>query len=485
MRKRFEQQLSIGQLLIEDTPIKARNKHALDELLRAIKEIYCNKEYNEKLFLLLEKHINSERKKTGRTGMSLWCIFVLGQVRLCKGYSYADIHNFANNHGMMRQLMGIEYEFGYDRIEFEYQNIYDNVSLITDELLIEINKLVLEFGQKKVFKKKENTALHLKTDSFVVESNVHFPTDYNLLWDCGRKCLSVISKFVKKYKDIGEWRKRQNWKKELKGYMRELGKSSSSGGKNKENRLKKATRNYLKKANLLSLKLKGSIDNLPIKDSIDKVNLASLEYFIVLLDKHIDLVDRRLLQGEKIAHSEKMFSVFETYTEWVKKGKKRPNVELGKKLSITTDQYNLIVDYELMNEKQDRDVVRDLGQRVLEKYKVSSWSFDKGYWLKENKCFLQEAGVSKVIMPKLGKRTKEEDEEERSPSFRRLKNKHSAIESNINELEQRGLDRCPDRGINNFKKYISLAVCAYNLKKIGRELLRQEMAELKKFRTAA
>ena len=58
-----------------------------------------------------------------------------------------------------------------------------------------------------------------------------------------------------------------------------------------------------------------------------------LNHFIGLMDKHIDLVDRRLLQGEEIPHAEKMFSVFETYTEWIKKGKKRPSVELGKKPS--------------------------------------------------------------------------------------------------------------------------------------------------------
>ena len=139
----------------------------------------------------------------------------------------------------------------------------------------------------------------------------------------------------------------------------------------------------------------------------------------------------------------------------------------------------------MMTKQQDRDVVPDLGQRLLEKYKVASWSFDKGYWLKSNKEFLQSKGVAKVIMPKLGKRNKEEEQEEKSRSFKLLKNKHSAVESNINELEQRGLDRCPDRGLRNFKRYISLAVCAYNLKKIGRELLRQERVKLKKRRAAA
>jgi IS5 family transposase len=305
------------------------------------------------------------------------------------------------------------------------------VCLVSDELLVEINKVILDFGHKEVFKKKEDTALRLKTDSFVVESNVHFPTDYNLLWDCARKCLSMVSKFVKKYKGIEEWRKYKNWGTELKGFMRELGKTSSSGGKNKDKRVKKATIKYLKKARFFSIKLKASLSKLPINDSSYQFRLATLNHFIELMDKHIDLVGRRLLQGEKIPHKEKMFSVFETYTEWVRKGKRRPSVELEKKLSITTDQYNLIVDYELMSNKQDRDVVPDLGQRLLGKYKVASWSFDKGYWLKENKAFLQKKGVSKVIMPKLGKRNKEEEAEEKSRSFKLLKNKHSAVESNI------------------------------------------------------
>ena len=185
------------------------------------------------------------------------------------------------------------------------------------------------------------------------------------------------------------------------------------------------------------------------------------------------MLNRRILQGEKIPHQEKIFSIFETYTEWINKGKSNPNVELGKKLAITTDQFDLIVDYQLMDEEQDRDIVIELADRLLTKYNIASWSFDKGFWRKENKELLA-LEVPKVIMPKLGKRNKAEEEEEKSRPFKRLKGKHSAIESNINELEHRGLDRCPDRGIHNYKRYISLGVCAYNLKKIGRQILKQQ-----------
>lgn len=473
MRKRFEQQLGLGQLPIEAAYINPKSKNALDELLAALKAIYCDKEYNEKIFSILEKHINSGKKNTGRTGMNLWCIFVLSQVRLCLNLSYDTLHDLADNHHKMRHLMGIEKGFGFERVEFEYQNIYDNVSMLGDELVAEINKVILDFGHGQVFKKKGNTALRLKSDSFVVESNVHFPTDYNLLWDSARKCLDIVSKFLKKYKGIEGWRKISNWRGEIKGLMRELGKASTAGGQKKQEKVAAAAEKYLNKARLLIKKLGEEMPSLPINDEVDLSLVLILEHFMALMQKHIDLVDRRILKGEIIPHEEKLFSIFETYTEWVKKGKSRPSVELGKKLAITTDQFDLIVDYQLMNDQQDRDIVIEMADRVLSKYKVDSWSFDKGFWRKENKETLQ-LEVPKVVIPKLGRRNKTEEQQEKSISFKKLKNKHSAIESNINELEHRGLERCPDRGYPHFKKYIGLGVSAYNLKKIGRQILKLE-----------
>lgn len=49
--------------------------------------------------------------------------------------------------------------------------------------------------------------------------------------------------------------------------------------------------------------------------------------------------------------------------------------------------------------------------------------------------------------------------------------KNSAVQSNINELEHRCLDRCPDKGYRNFKRYIGLGIISYNLHKIGKHLI--------------
>jgi len=471
MRKRFEQQLTIGRLPISETPIPPKKRSgALPKLCAALKEIFITPEWNEKVFKILESKITEGKKHTGRPGMDLWQIFVLSQVRLCQNISYDELHHIANNDHLIRRIMGVESRFGYERYEFEYQNIIDNVSLLDDQTVRELNQVIVEFGHD-VFKKKEKAALCLKTDSFVVESNVHFPTDYNLLLDSARKCLDMVGKFLEKYPQIPGWGEIRNWHNQIKNMMRAVGKALFSAGKGKDQRVKQATLSYLGKARALLDKLEDSKETFPITNITDLLIMLELERFMGLLDKHIDLLDRRIIKGEAIPHEEKIFSIFEEYTEWITKGKLYLNVELGKKLAITTDQYNIIVDYRVMEQQSDPEIVKPLAERLFELFMIRSWSFDKGFWHKDNKKLLEEH-VEKVIMPKRGKCIElEQEEEDRRYFFKHLRNMHSAVESNINELECMGLDRCPDRGYPNFKRYIGLAVAAYNLRRIGQELI--------------
>jgi len=133
MGNRFEQQLEIGRLLIQDTRISLKCRDSLLELVAALKEIFVNNTYNEKVFSILENSIIAGKKKTGRKGMDLWQIFVLSQVRLCLNVSYDRLHYIANHDKLVRQIMGVEKETRFDQIEFEYQNIYDNVTLLETE----------------------------------------------------------------------------------------------------------------------------------------------------------------------------------------------------------------------------------------------------------------------------------------------------------------------------------------------------------------
>src|SRR5680860_53336 len=239
--------------------------------------------------MILEDAILPTNNNTGRPGMNLWQVFVLAQVRLCQNISYDDLHYTANCDKLIRQLMGVENEFGHEVEKISYQRIVDNVDLLSDETVRELNAVIVDFGHE-VFKKKDEEALHLKTDSFVVESNVHFPTDYNLLWDSARKCLDMVGKLLGEQHFSG-WRKLNDWRKDLKNLMRALGVASASGGKGKDERVKNAAQNYLVKARALLRKL-DDFKIEPRSASIDQMFiLIALDRYRELMKKHIDLVD--------------------------------------------------------------------------------------------------------------------------------------------------------------------------------------------------
>ena len=74
---------------------------------------------------------------------------------------------------------------------FGHQTLRDNVALLDDALLQQINAAIAAAG-REVFAKKGGASvasLQVKVDSYVLESDMHFPTDLNLLWDAGRKCV--------------------------------------------------------------------------------------------------------------------------------------------------------------------------------------------------------------------------------------------------------------------------------------------------------
>ncbi len=142
----------------------------------------------------------------------------------------------------------------------------------------------------------------------------------------------------------------------------------------------------------------------------------------------------------------------------------------------------------MVNEK-DVHQVEELIKRLNMAYpemKIASHSFDKGFYSAENLALLKEK-IAMVVLPKRGKLSEEEKETERSKTFVRLRHAHSAIESNINMLEHHGLNRCADKGLDGYKRYVGLSVLAYNLHIIGNHLIAKEKEERekKKRRSAA
>jgi IS5 family transposase len=99
--------------------------------------------------------------------------------------------------------------------------------------------------------------LEIKVDSFVVEKDVHFPTDMNLLWDSGRKCMNLIDLLRKEYFTLPAWRQLNNWYKKLRRVYRICSEIHRKRGAKYEERLLIAAQNYLDVSGLISVKIKG------------------------------------------------------------------------------------------------------------------------------------------------------------------------------------------------------------------------------------
>ena len=438
-----------------------------------------------------------------------WSIFVLGSIRLCLNTDYDYLHHVANYDILVRQILGVQDGMFRGR-DFELQNIKDNVRLLDDactlrstrDTLREINTVIVQAGHGLV-KKKGTEPLRIKVDSFVTEANVHFPTDYfilrtkykyNLLWDSGRKCIDVLVLLMlalcAAHVDTNSayctgWRKIKNWCKNLKNSMLSLCNATADKSKNRSVRLRKAAEDYLSVARKLYDKV-CNVKQLNDLSSEEEALFKQLKYFREMLGKHIDLVDRRLLKGETIPHEEKIFStsyfvqstsIFEPWVEWICKGKKHKPVELGTLTCVATDQWHFVVDWWAADHQRDNQLLLPVIDRIRQNYSsVASCSSDRGFFSKIDVDVIELFDI-KAFIPKKGKRNLADIQRENDPDFIKARHAHSAIESNINELEHNGLDRCPDKGIKGMRRYIGLAVIAYNLRRIGKILQRKDKEE--------
>ena len=182
MREVQKRQFQFGQVAIEDIWLDPKSRDDIPAVLKGLQHLY--KEQREALFALLETHIRAGTdRKVGRPGMDLWRMLVLGVLKQGLGCDFDRLHDLANNHRTVRAMLA-HGDFADDR-RYELQTLIDNVSLLTPELLSAVGRLVVRSGHA-VARKKPGAPLRGRCDSFAVETDVHYPTDVNLLWDAMR-----------------------------------------------------------------------------------------------------------------------------------------------------------------------------------------------------------------------------------------------------------------------------------------------------------
>src|SRR5208337_3085356 len=248
MRHPYQSQPDLLITPIEKIRLPLKSRDELPPILAGLQWIWMHPTLKAEIFGLLEGKVLAGKKATGRTGMDLWQILVLGVVRLGLDADWDRLEHIANYDSLVRQMLGVPATpWGQEAKVFGHQTLRDNVALLDDALLRQINTRIAAAG-REVFAKKGGAplaALEIKVDTYVLGTDVHFPTDLNLLWDAGRKCVDLIVK----YRDqlgyaLPGWRKAKAWRRQLKRCERLTSQIVHRGGPNKEARVKRAVRDY-------------------------------------------------------------------------------------------------------------------------------------------------------------------------------------------------------------------------------------------------
>lgn len=130
--------------LVKIAPNPRSSRGTLPRLLYGFQALYLEKPLLNAIFELLEQELLSDKKATGRPGMSLWEILVLGVVRVGNQLSYVELLDLANNHQALRGILGLG---GLDN-EFREQTLNDNVHLLTEDILLKVNTLLVSCGNE-------------------------------------------------------------------------------------------------------------------------------------------------------------------------------------------------------------------------------------------------------------------------------------------------------------------------------------------------
>jgi IS5 family transposase len=489
MRKVIDLQMEFWKKDIADIQLDLRSRDEIPELLIGLQYIYKTPAIREKVFDVLRAIVPRKNQETGRPGMDLWKILVLGALRTNCNFDYDKVQEMANNHNKLRQMLG-HAETDFDS-QYGLQTIKDNLPLLSPMILDQINQIVVQAGHS-VVTGKEDPELRGSCDSFVVETDVHYPTDVNLLFDAIRKTVSLIAIICSEV-GITEWRQSHHNIRKVKQLLRHIQKLKRSRSKNETKKAQReqlivdAHSNYIDVCRGLVSRVEATICILREIDVLSETQdfrLGAVQEYIAHAERQMDQTVRRVVLDEKIPHEEKVFSIFEQHTEWISKGKAGVPQELGLRVCVLKDQYGFLLHHQVMQQQTDDKVAVEMVQGAKDRFgNLIGSSFDKGFYTPDNRTKLHSM-LDYVVLPKKGRLSAKDKEAQQSEAFVESRRKHSAVESSINALENHGLDRCLDHGIDGFRRYVALSVLARNIQIMGHAIQQKEMRRQRRRKAA-
>ena len=409
---------------------------------------------------------------TGRDGLSAQQVlrsFVLQRV---KSWKYRELRERINDGYTLRRFTRF-----YSKPVPKHDAFNRAFIRLTPVTLEVINELVI---QSAVALGLEN-GKKLRVDTTVVETDIHYPTDSTLLWDTVRVVTRLIGGLDELLpQGVPEFTNRsRSARRRMQEIMRMAPKERHRRLVSKYRKLIHTTEQVIGNAREV-LKNTERIRSIDLMTEIAiKAIRKQIDHYCSLGDLVVDQARRRIIHKEQVPNEEKIFSIFETHTDLIKRGKTLKPVEFGHKVYIAESARGLITQYEVLDGNPTDDVqVESSLKRHRETFgRVPKiYSADRGFFSKKNIEHCKKAGVEIVCIPQRGgKKTTEQVSYEKSLSLKDAQRFRAGIEGRISVLFRgRGMKRCVAEGRQRFKLLVGAAVLANNLMVIARLLTEKQ-----------
>lgn len=337
---------------------------------------------------------------------------------------------------------------------------------LTPDALRAINDLVV---QAAVDRKLED-GTHLRVDTTVVETDIHYPADNTLLWDAVR----VITRLVGDLHDTlphgvtGFTNRTRAARRRMLAIQRMT-------PTERHDQQTDVYRELIQIAEQVTANARAVLTQTRRVRGPDwRTNTAiaalrtEIDHYCQLGTRVIDQARRRVLDGEQVPTAEKLYSIFEPHTDLIKRGKLQRPVEFGHKVFLAEGAHGLITQYQVLEgNPSDEDHVAPSLDRHRDTFghPPDLYSSDRGFYSDANVKACEQAGVTVVCIPQRGgKKTAARHAYETSRAFKHGQRFRAGIEGRISVLFRgRGMKRACAEGRERFDVLVGAAVLANNL----------------------
>ena len=298
----------------------------------------------------------------------------------------------------------------------------------------------------------------IRTDTTVVEANIHYPTDSSLLWDGWR----VASRLLRRARERCRYPLFHRFHDtKVKGLHLFVTRYVKSPSKTRQRAVRSKFRTLVERVRWIAGIAESFCADVAGTSDVELLGISeALRRVLPSIHTVVETSERAGPRGEKVPASERVFSIFEPHVELIVRGKRSKPVEFGHKVVLSQTPEKFITHFEtLVVQKPDND----LTEPALENHRDTFQSYpdvmagDKGMNPCAEKRAKLEAKVRVLAIP----RKLSDWADEGLVEWQKFR---AGIEGTISVLKRAfRLARCLFRGFKHFASAVGLGVFCHNL----------------------